>query len=226
MKSPLFYALVLLAAGLAPAQTFVVDVQNGPGTNFTSITAAIGAVPNGSTLLVRPGAYAPFDINSKGLTILAEPGTSVSGTCVVRNTQAVQHVTLSGIDVAAVTPGIGAALHVHDCAGPILLARMTTPVTVAPEPTIATFYYLPRGLIAQRCQQLAVRDCTITAISLLDSESLIEACTLRGNDQAATPVLPAPANEGLLIGDGTTDVVASDVTGGDGLAGGNAAAGN
>ena len=58
------------------AQTFVVDVANGPGTNFTSIATAISAVPDGATLLVRPGVYAEaIRIDGKGLKILGGPGS-------------------------------------------------------------------------------------------------------------------------------------------------------
>ncbi len=39
---------LLCAAGVLPAQTFVVDVNNGPGTHFTSVQAAITAVPDGA----------------------------------------------------------------------------------------------------------------------------------------------------------------------------------
>ncbi len=37
----------LTFAVAAASQTFVVDAGNGPGTNFTSIAAAVAAVPDG-----------------------------------------------------------------------------------------------------------------------------------------------------------------------------------
>lgn len=59
------------------AQTFVVDANNGPGTNFTTIAAAVASVPSGSVLLVRPGAYWAFTIASKSLTLIADPGAGI-----------------------------------------------------------------------------------------------------------------------------------------------------
>ena len=60
------------------AQTYVVDAAGGPGSHHVSIAAAIPAVPEGSTLLVRAGTYEPFS-SSKGLTILGEPGARIDG---------------------------------------------------------------------------------------------------------------------------------------------------
>jgi len=69
-------ALVLpLLAPLAGATTYVVDVANGPGTDFTQISTAIAAVDPGDTLLVRPGVYAPFVLD-KNLAIVGQ-GTDV-----------------------------------------------------------------------------------------------------------------------------------------------------
>lgn len=51
--------LAILASGNLSTQTFIVDASNGPGTNFTSISAAITAVPDGAVLDVRAGLYAP-----------------------------------------------------------------------------------------------------------------------------------------------------------------------
>ena len=49
----------MLIAGLwltcLPAQTFIVDASNGPNANFTSIVAAVSAVPDGATLVVLAG---------------------------------------------------------------------------------------------------------------------------------------------------------------------------
>ncbi|MCA8951562.1 MAG: hypothetical protein KDE27_18795 [Planctomycetes bacterium] len=70
----LFFAL---SAVPASAQTFVVDVNNGPGTNYTEIAAAVAAVPDGAVLEVRPGTYDPFQIRDKSLTVLGAPGVRI-----------------------------------------------------------------------------------------------------------------------------------------------------
>lgn len=83
----------LLAASL-PAQTFIVDANGGAGSQFTSISAA---VPDGATLLVRPGAYLAFTISGKGLSILAEPSVYVLGTTTVQNAASASPVALPGL---------------------------------------------------------------------------------------------------------------------------------
>jgi hypothetical protein len=60
----LAYAFVA-AAPLAGATTWIVDVNNGPGTDFTQITAAIAAVSAGDTLLVQPGQYTGFALDKQ-----------------------------------------------------------------------------------------------------------------------------------------------------------------
>jgi hypothetical protein len=65
----------LFAAAAASAQTFVVNAV-GAG-DFTSIAAAVAAVPSGSTLRVRPGTYAPFAIVGKSLKVLCDAGAEV-----------------------------------------------------------------------------------------------------------------------------------------------------
>ena len=65
--------LFLFAVAALPiaAQTYVVDVNNGPGTNFTTLQTAITTVPAGSTLLVRAGNYfESLDIDGKSLSRL------------------------------------------------------------------------------------------------------------------------------------------------------------
>jgi hypothetical protein len=72
-------ALLLLALG-APAsraQTFIVDAAGGPGAQFTSLPAAVAAVPSGAVLRVRPGTYAPFALAQKSLVVLGEDAATV-----------------------------------------------------------------------------------------------------------------------------------------------------
>lgn len=68
---------VAFASTLA-AQAFVVDVNGGPGANFTSLTAAIAAVPDGAVLRVRPGDYVEsVVVAGKSLTIAADAGAQI-----------------------------------------------------------------------------------------------------------------------------------------------------
>ncbi len=64
------FVLLTALAWVVPAQAadFIVDVNNGPGTDFTEIQAAIDAASPDDSLLVREGSYRSFTLN-KGLTI-------------------------------------------------------------------------------------------------------------------------------------------------------------
>ncbi|MCA8951697.1 MAG: hypothetical protein KDE27_19470 [Planctomycetes bacterium] len=119
-------ALFVLTASAA-AQTFVVDVNNGPGTDYTTIAAAVAAVPDGAVLDVRPGAYGQFTIDDKSLTVLARPGVTVtpafgpnSRTPIrVRNLASHRSVTLRGLVWSVI--GSGAMLECHDNRGTVVL---------------------------------------------------------------------------------------------------------
>ncbi|HEX6812687.1 MAG TPA: hypothetical protein VF384_13755, partial [Planctomycetota bacterium] len=109
-------ALVLLVAGIARCQTYVVDAAGGPAANFTSIAAAVAAVPDGSVLVVRSGTYAGFTIDNKGLTVLADPGVVMQSlqSIAIQNTTATQGVVLRNL---VLSDGISCT----SCAGPVLL---------------------------------------------------------------------------------------------------------
>ncbi|MBL9075860.1 MAG: hypothetical protein JNL08_00065 [Planctomycetes bacterium] len=100
-------SLGLLFALGCPAQTFVVDANNGPGTNFTTLTAAVAAVPSGSVLSVRAGIYAGVTIDAMSLEILGEPGARIdaqpgsnSKVVSVVNLQPAQRVRVSGFELS------------------------------------------------------------------------------------------------------------------------------
>ena len=116
----------LLACGMAAAQTFVVDVGGGAGASFTDLPTAIAAVPDGSLLLVRPGAYANFTIVDKTLTIVADPGVTVGGivtAVAVRNLQSFRTVRLAGFAcISALGPG---ELRLENDVGQVVLDRVT-----------------------------------------------------------------------------------------------------
>lgn len=86
MRMRSWLAMVGWLGGLAlPASggIFVVDAANGPGTDFTTLSAALGAVANtGGTLLVRTGTYVgPHTVTMAStageLAIIADDGADV-----------------------------------------------------------------------------------------------------------------------------------------------------
>jgi hypothetical protein len=127
MRAVIPYFAFLLAS-FVPAQTYIVDVNGGPGTHFTSIAAAVAAVPDGAVIVVRPGTYTPFGVGNQSLKLLADPGVFVMSLYFpqisVSGLQATKSVVLSGFGVAnpAGTGSVGVVLNA--CAGSVLLDRM------------------------------------------------------------------------------------------------------
>ena len=73
---PLLLPILLLLPSRLPAQrVYVVDAAGGSGAAFRDLPKAVAFVPSGSFLLVRPGAYRPFQVSGKALRIVGSgPG--------------------------------------------------------------------------------------------------------------------------------------------------------
>jgi hypothetical protein len=68
-----------MAATLAAqGRTWIVDRNNGAGTDFLDIPPAVAAASDGDTLRIRPGVYSPFS-TGKALALLGEAGVIVRG---------------------------------------------------------------------------------------------------------------------------------------------------
>lgn len=115
----------LLALASVPAQTFVVDASNGPGTNFTQIAAAVASVPDGAVLLVRTGHYASFAIAGKSLTILGGTGVTFgetfSGSITIDALAPGQRVVVHGLQSSLADPAGIATVSCNACLGEVLL---------------------------------------------------------------------------------------------------------
>ncbi|MCR9247461.1 MAG: hypothetical protein NXI31_20715 [bacterium] len=155
MKDPrLILPALLLVLCTASAQTYVVDVTNGPGTNFTSIATAVAAVPDGATLLVRPGTYDAFEIVAKSLTVIGGNGVLVESQAAqsirIADLAAHQSVALRRMSwTRMLYPG---RLDCEDCAGTVLLDACIVDSTVA---------YFAGALSVQSCDRVFVRQCRI-----------------------------------------------------------------
>lgn len=55
---------------------WIVDAANGPGTNFTSLPAAVAVAASGDTIIVRPGTYAAFVSIGKALNVRGAGGSA------------------------------------------------------------------------------------------------------------------------------------------------------
>ena len=108
----------LVIAASVPAQTFICDADNGPGTSFTTLEAAVAGVPDGATLIVRAGVYSPYPgaiVSGKGVTILGEPG-AIAYVLTVAGQNANQPVTVHGLQIGG---QFGGSLTLQYCQGPV-----------------------------------------------------------------------------------------------------------
>jgi len=129
-------ALPLLPATAMAADVFVVDVSGGPGTDFTSISAALSNAQNGDILLVRSGVYEGFASDGKAVTVVADEGANalVSGNVTITQVPAQSVFTLRGFEFAAT-----ADLTLTDNAGLVRLEDLElSNYQVAPGGTIDT----------------------------------------------------------------------------------------
>ena len=75
-----------LTAGAAASQTLVVDINNGPGTAYTSLIDAAANAPDGAVLEVRPGFYfGAVLVDAKSLSIFCDPGAVIATLSPVSN---------------------------------------------------------------------------------------------------------------------------------------------
>ena len=163
----------LLLASFVPAQTYIVDATGGPGTHFTTIAAAVAAVPDGAVIVVRQGWYSHFAIGNKSLKLLADPGTIVASNSLpqisVIGLQATKSVVLSGFVVRQPLQG-NVLVVLNACAGSVLLDRMNLGAGE------------PGDFRAMSCDRVLVRDMPTTGphlrSDLTSSNTVMERCTL------------------------------------------------
>lgn len=192
------------------AQTFVVDAANGPGTNFTSLPAAVAAVPDGATLLVRPGAYAGFALQGRGLTVLGD-GAIIQGGISISGTLPTQGVTLRGLSWSAVPQT--AVIRLAGCQGPVLLEDIVQPANpflwiCGPPCPLAV------GVQATSCPQLYMRGCDIgCTVELLSCGAVLESCNVSGESHASIYITSAPfgnpPRDALTLTDTTAQICGS-----------------
>jgi len=205
-----FCRSLLLIASAAPAQTFIVDAANGPGTNFTSIVAAVAAVPDGATLIVRPGTYSSFSIVTKGLTILGDTGVQAGGAS-VRLTQPQQAVVLRGLtfDGHGVF-GQYEVVIVDGCSGPVLIEDCNYFLSV---------YYggnYPYSISISSSAQVMLRRGSWINCLLGSSNVVIEEANISGQDGSSQPFQVRPSRTAIGIGGGAVQIAGGTLRGGAG----------
>lgn len=201
---------VLVGAVAAQGATYVVDRLGGPGAQFIEIDSAVAAVPSGSTLLVRPGAYAPVLVDGKGIVILCEAGVTAGSASTfapflcVQNTLPPQVVAVRGL--GTVGP-LGCKL--IDCAGPVTIDGVGA--------TVAVPWYFGSALDIVNCAQVGIRDWILQGSApcwVTDSTVVFENCVLQGDSAAFQSGYP-----GLNAENSDVQAVFTSLSGGHGLSG-------
>ena len=214
-------SLALALATAAAAQTFIVDVNNGAGTHYQQITAAVAAVPDGATLRVRAGTYAPFAIVGKSLTILGDNVNVQSFE--VASIAAAQRVVVDGITFQITLRVTGNTGQVHVSRSVGMSSIFPSSITI----TGSTNVHL-HGI---RIPLPASMPISVTPLTILDSCVEMVNCSVAAGRPSWTSLgtnLPLPAmaversrvalfGTSLTGGDGPTDFYNNFQIGGPGL---------
>ena len=100
---PLLLVPVLLCPVVSAQRTWIVDRNNGPGTDFADLPAAVAAAAAGDIIRIRPAPgllyEAPAPIDNKPLSILGDPinPPTIIGRVEVRNIPAGTTFRLEGL---------------------------------------------------------------------------------------------------------------------------------
>jgi hypothetical protein len=204
------------AAAIGQGQIFVVDAFNGPGASFTSLQTAVLSVPDGSTLLVRNGSYAPVLVDGKGLAILGDSGVIITNPTAspfleIRNTQANQPVVVRGLK-----GGLGSSSSFS-----MLITNAAGPVTLDGVAVAAT--YAGQVLTVTGSTQVDVRNWTMgglfsTPVLIDNSVVVFERCNLFGSYAGGVPKGGGFAGMPALIATNSqVQLIHSIVRGGNGV---------
>ena len=195
--------------GTAFAQTFVVDANNGPGTNFTSLAAAVATVPDGAVLQVRAGEYPePVTISQKSLTVLCDDGAKfVSAFFPVSFTidgiAANQSVLVRGLRMFPQTAGAATSLVCTNSAGLICIDDVS--------PNYTSFG--STHLEVTSCAGVWLRNCTFMGrTALTNSEVAMVACEIP-SPVAQFPIANQRQVNGIDLNGGSVQLVDCSVRG-------------
>ena len=112
--------LALLASSALGQRLWIVDANNGPGTDFTDLAPAIAAANPGDTIMTRWGAFQyPITI-TKGITIITDVdlSNSLGPGVTIMNIPAGQSVTIAAMSMVWAPPAV---VTIQNCQGPVFL---------------------------------------------------------------------------------------------------------
>lgn len=129
-RSKLFSVAFVVFAWLSSplsAGVLVVDPLGAPGFNYMSISSAVNAAVSGDLVLVRAsGFYGHVFINGKAVSIVVDPGATVSlKTVHVLDVPAGIPVLIRGLTIEGGSPDPGAlpgaSIEIKNCAAPVIV---------------------------------------------------------------------------------------------------------
>jgi hypothetical protein len=179
MRNSALLLVVPLLVSSASASTWVVDAAGAPGSQFTSIDAAIQASLPGDVVLVRDGTYSPFLVD-RGVALVGGPGVLVVGDASVIGLPANERAAVVGFSVRV--------LNVANCLGPV----------------IAQDIYSAGGVRVNACADVRFRSVTAQPLADLDVPGLrVEASRLEIVDSTVQGAPnsfpgPGPASDGWI----------------------------
>lgn len=137
LRTHAFFVALALFAIPASAGVIVVDVNGGPGSQFTQIGFAAQAAAEGDVILVRTGSYNPVFLGNKSLTIQADGGVTLvdpnfggGGGLGIANLAASKRIVLRGLKFIG-QPDFGngvysTSMSAQNCAGAIWIDTCTS----------------------------------------------------------------------------------------------------
>jgi len=154
-------------------RTWIVDVQNRRGADFTDIQTALDAVPVGDAVLVRDGAYMLPLALRRGLMVSAESGVLFLGLPLVAdrfsisNVPSGQRVVLRNLVLNRWTPSAGGiTLSIEHCLGIVYLENVVSEFSTA---------VIDSPLVA-------MSGCSMTNVAVQASKLAADGCSFRGLD--------------------------------------------
>lgn len=181
------------------ATTWIVDANNGPGTNFTDIPPAVAAAAPGDVIVVRHGSYSGFTLG-RGVTILGQGGVAIGiGGAVISSVPAGEIAALCNVQSSGSL--------VSGCAGTVMLQRVNGSLSIQSSADVRILMGGPLGSIGR--------------VTVVDARVQFARSTFRGwdgFDASCFPPYPAgPGGHGLeASGYSRLHIALSAMAGGEG----------
>jgi len=213
LLSTVALSLLLVSQG----QVHVVDAANGPGTDFTTLGAAVGAALDGDVVLVRGGDYfldgfgtEGIFLDGKGLVVVAEPGAVVRTTRArIRNLPAAGRVLIQGLTFTSNE----IVADFDDDAGPLWFERCV----FQPQ-----FDLVAGGVHPTNCATVVLSRCSLHAVPLIVPSTALRSQNSRLHFYDGTVQGRATGGLSAAVELGQSsflELFGSDVHGGDGADG-------